>query len=327
MAPRTAAANPDVACYDGRMVVRLSRILVSLPHFVAVAEELHFGRAASRLGMSQPPLSRRIHNLERELGAQLIIRSRQRATLTDAGATFLECATRLLEETQTSVAEVQRRAKGLSGHLRVGFGSSTLYLIPMVVREFARLYPNVELSLHEVRTIMQLDLLRQRKLDVGVVLSFKNEHSLLDERSFRTKSVLKEPLICILPNDHRYAGRATIDLSVLANDGFIMYPKQNVSRMREVVISLCEERGFKPRIVQEANQIATIVALVSAGMGVALIPELAKDLANPGVSCVDLTESVEIEMKVVTLRSPHSSLSEAFIKVASEIGRSIALKR
>src|SRR5262245_34329260 len=154
------------------MSPRIARILSSLPHFMAVAEELHFGRAAERLGMSQPPLSRRIRNLEKEIGTALFRRTRQRATITDAGAMLLRRGAALIAQAEDSVAEVRRAAKGLTGSLRVGFATSALYsVLPAIVREFSSVSPGIELSLVEMTTDVQIMQLQSRQIDVGILRS------------------------------------------------------------------------------------------------------------------------------------------------------------
>jgi len=301
------------------MVNRLSRFLASLPYFVAVAEELHFGRAADRLGLSQPPLSRRIRQLEREVGTALFLRAQHRVTLTDAGAMLLHSARAQLDTAEQVIQDVARTAKGIKGRLNVGFVSSALYsLLPPTVLEFGRRYPDVELSLQEMTTVAQITQLQHRKIDVGFLRSSGAEPSL------RMVAALREPLMAIVHTAHPMAGRRRISIADLAEDSFVMYSRSNIPHLRHVVMRVCERAGFVPNIVQDANQIPTIMAFVSAGLGVALIPASARHCVVPGAACITLDEAVMVELEVGRLKSRVSPIAESFVEIACSVGQALA---
>ena len=297
------------------MSPRIARILSSLPHFMAVAEELHFGRAAERLGMSQPPLSRRISNLEKELGTTLFRRTRQRATLTDAGALLLRRGAALIEQAEDSIAEARRAAKGLTGRLRIGFATSALYsVLPAIVRDFSSVYGGIELSLVEMTTDMQIMQLQNRQIDIGIL------RSPAEDRSLSTSVLLKERLIAVLPLSHRLTKRRQLRLRDLRDEGFVMYSR-SVPRLRELIIRKCEAEGFQPNIVQEAAQIPTMVSFVGAGLGVALIPESSRGAVGSHARTLKLhRDNIQVELLIATLRSSSSEAVESFVRIARKLG-------
>jgi DNA-binding transcriptional LysR family regulator len=302
------------------MSTRTSKILASLPYFVAVAEELHFGRAAERLGMTQPPLTRRIQNLEQELGTALFYRTRQQAVLTDAGAALFHRAEALLDQMDVSIEEVRRISRGLAGQIRIGCVSSALYsVLPAVVREFSKKNPGIEVSLFELPTIAQIQQLQQRQIDVGIL------RSPADDRSLRTTSILKERMVAILPLDHSLAKRRELRLLDLKDEGFVMYSKREVPRLRELILRRCEAIGFQPRIVQETTQIPTMISFVTAGLGVALIPESSRHGVGASAKVVSLRgESIEVELMSAMLRSNISTIGLTFVRTAVAVGKHLA---
>jgi DNA-binding transcriptional LysR family regulator len=257
-----------------------------LRYFVAVADELHFGRAAEKLHISQPPLSMQIRSLEDELGVALLNRTRRHVSLTRAGKAFLQDARQILEKTDQAVLTARRAGRGEIGELAVGFISVADYnLLPLVLREFRRRYPMVSLSLKEATTDTQMEDLREGRIDVGFLLPP------VTEPAVESVAVLREPLIAALPERHPLAaGSGPIALGDLANTPFIITPRHMAPGLYDDIVSFCHSAGFSPQVTQEAIQMQTVISLVSAEMGVALIPRSLNNLKRTGVVYKSLKE-------------------------------------
>ncbi|WP_437318945.1 LysR substrate-binding domain-containing protein [Sorangium sp. So ce385] len=249
-----------------------------LRYFTAVAEERHFGRAAQRLGIAQPPLSRQIQDLESELGFSLFDRSRRRVELTPAGAVFLAHVRRVFDALDLAVHEARRASVGETGRLVVGYLSSLAYSgITELVRAFRTDFPSVELALREMPPQEQIEALKDGRIDVGFVRAPLNDPRLASE------CVRREPLLVALPADHPLAGRRRIALELLSREPFVVFPRQRGSAFFDLVVGLCREAGFTPRIVQEALHL-DILSLVAAGFGVSILPESIKNIRRGGLA-------------------------------------------
>jgi len=257
-----------------------------LRYFVTVAEELHFGRAAQRLHLSQPPLSMQIKALEQELGTQLLLRTQRRVELTVAGAVFLDEARDILSRVEQARSAALRAARGEVGELTVGFVTIADYnLLPQALLEFRAQSPGIRLVLREATTDVQLRDLAAERMDVGFLLS-----PVKDER-LDVLPLLREPLMAALPERHPLArGRRPMSLQRLADSPFIMVPRHVAPGLYDDVVSFCRQAGFSPRVEQEAVQMQTIVSLVSAGLGVALIPASLRHIGRTGVAYRELRE-------------------------------------
>ncbi|AUX29857.1 MULTISPECIES: LysR substrate-binding domain-containing protein [Sorangium] len=249
-----------------------------LRYFTAVAEERHFGRAAQRLGIAQPPLSRQIQDLESELGFSLFDRSRRRVELTPAGVVFLAHVRRVFDALDLAVHEARRASVGETGRLVVGYLSSLAYSgITELVRAFRTDFPSVELALREMPPQEQIEALKDGRIDVGFVRAPLNDPRLASE------CVRREPLLVALPADHPLAGRRRIPLELLSREPFVVFPRQRGSAFFDLVVGLCREAGFTPRIVQEALHL-DILSLVAAGFGVSILPESIKNIRRGGLA-------------------------------------------
>ena len=250
-----------------------------LRYFIAVATELHFGRAARKLHISQPPLSMQIRALEDELGVALLQRTRRNVSLTRAGQAFLQDAQQILDKTDQAILTARRAGRGEIGELAIGFISVADYnLLPLVLREFRRKYPLVTLTLRESTTDAQIADLREGRIDVGLLLPPVNEPGI------ESVPMLREPLIAALPERHPLAGkRGAIGLAGLAESPFIITPRHMAPGLYDDIVSFCHAAGFSPRITQEAIQMQTVVSLVSAEIGVALIPRSLQHMQRTGV--------------------------------------------
>lgn len=242
--------------------------LRDLRYFVALAEELHFGHAATRLAMTQPSLTKAIQRLERQLSVQLFLRNRRRAELTHPGIVFLEGARRTIAEADNAWKLARIAEKGEVGHLRLGFVSSATYgLLPTLLRKFREDFPAVILELHELNTASQIQAFRVGRIEVGLV------RPPIWEEGLRQETILEEPLVLALPRDHRLAGtKASVSVNELATEPLVLFRREITPGFYDHVVGLCHAAGFEPHIVHECTSFSSSIALVAGGVGVALIP-------------------------------------------------------
>jgi DNA-binding transcriptional LysR family regulator len=285
-----------------------------LRYFLAVAEELHFGRAAERLGISQPPLSQQIRKLEEEVGARLLHRGRGRGRiqLTEAGRTLLTDARRVVEQVEQTVRATQRAGRGESGTLRVGFiGSASCNVLPGVLRVFRERFPGVTLSLYEQPTDQQVQGLRAAHLDVGFL------RPPVPDDSIRAELVFREPLVLALPESHPLAKADRVSLRALAPEPFVLLPRHLGPSLYDQIVTTCRRAGFSPRVGQEAVELHTIVSLVAAGLGVALLPASFRSLRRLGVAYVEPRDpTAQVEMALAWRRDNGSPVLRRFVEVA-----------
>jgi DNA-binding transcriptional LysR family regulator len=234
---------------------------------VAVAEELHFGRAALRLQMAQPPLSQQVRRLERELGVALFRRNRRHVELTPAGSALLPEARRTLAAAERAVAVVSAVAAGSSGRLALGFvGSLAHGILPPLVRELRQRAPGIEIALREANTSQQIDLLRLGLLDAGLL------RPPIQAEGVEIEIVGHEPLLAVLPPDHPLASAGSLRLEALRDEPFVLFPRAIGPGLFDQIIGLCRAAGFSPNVVYESGATATMVAMVEAGVGVSVLP-------------------------------------------------------
>jgi len=253
--------------------------LALLHAFVAVAEELHFGRAAHRLNVSQPPLSQSIQRLEALVGHRLLERDTRKARLTPAGEALLPIARRVLDEAGAGLEKVRRVARGEAGLLTMGFTPTTaLQVLPAIVHDCRARLPQLELKLIELLPDPMADMLQAGRIDVGL------GREMAAEAGVQTLMLLEEPYVAVLPASHPEAAVAgLIALEVLRDADFILYPTDRTSGNNAKVFEMCVARGFAPRVVQEVPGWQTAVSLVGSGLGVTLLPACTCSLALPGV--------------------------------------------
>ncbi|HET6449919.1 MAG TPA: LysR substrate-binding domain-containing protein [Spirochaetia bacterium] len=290
-----------------------------LRYFVAVAEELHFSRAAERLHVAQPPLSQQIRRLEEELGVRLLERTRRRVQLTDAGRTVLEEARRTLSQAERVVQAARGAAEGSAGILRVGFSSSAPYtMLPAILRAFRARYPGVVLALFERSTEEQVGMLSAGALDAGFL-----RRPIADApESLAVTTILREPLILAVPRDHPLRRRASITVRSLAGEPFVFFPRQAAPGLYDEIMALCRRNGFTPRVAQEAVQMQTIVSLVSAGLGVAIVPASMRHLHREHVSYRPLGASrIMTELGVAWDRNNPSRALQVFLQSVEKSGQ------
>jgi DNA-binding transcriptional LysR family regulator len=238
-----------------------------LRYFIALAEELHFGRAALRLAITQPPLSFSIQALEKELDVRLFERDNKRVSLTAAGKAYLAEARGILDRLDHANDTARSVAAGKLGRLDIGFTGSMVYRdVPQIVSRFFEAHPGIDISLRELSSVEQIEGLRHGQLHAGFVNTMSVPEGLDGQ-------VLPEdPLVCCLPADHRHAGKKKLDLKDLASESFIMFVRDISPTNYDNVIAICRQAGFEPQTRYAARQWLTIVALVAKGLGVALVP-------------------------------------------------------
>ncbi len=289
-----------------------------LRQFVAVAEHLHFGRAAASLHISQPPLSRSIQDLEARLGAKLFERTRRKVELTPAGAWYLEEARQVIARLERASREVAERAAGGAGALRIGFVTIADYsVLPGLLSRFKAAHPGVSLSLRELVTEAQLEALAAGDLDLGFVLPP------LPAREVDSVAVNREPLVIALPEDHRLAReRGPLAVRALAEEPFVMVPATLARGLSDVVLGLCTRAGFAPRVAQEAVQMQTVVSLVSSGLGVAIVPASLLNLRRSGVVYRAVRDAhPKIELRLAWRRDARSASLSRFVDLAKRKSR------
>jgi len=291
--------------------------LRQLRHFVAVAEQLHFGRAAAALHMSQPPLSRSIQDLERRLGATLLARSRRKVELTPEGARFLEEAKRVLGQLERAVLEVGSMAAGAGGRLRLGFVSLADFgVLPQLLRAYKASRPGVALALREMLSPEQAAALGAGELDFGLLLppvAGDLEHLV----------VQRERFVAALPSRHRLArAGGRIAVRELSAEAFVMAPRDIAPGLHDIVALLTTRAGFSPRVAQEAIQMQTVVSLVSSGMGVAVVPASVANLGRRGVAYREIADShPRLDLWLAWRRASLGAAGKEFLVHARRVAR------
>jgi len=249
-----------------------------LKYFIAVAEELNIGRAATRLHISQPPLTRQIQQLEEEFGAQLFLRTARGVELTQAGETFLRDARNIRDLMEQAIERAREAGQGKQGKMDIGiFGSGILDVIPKVLHAFRASHPNVQIALHTMSKKEQIEALRQHRISAG----FNRLLAPLPDIS--SEPVQMESIMVAVSESHPLAAKPAILLKELANQPLILFPSGARPSFIDKIWSLCAGEGFEPQVAQEVGDAPTSVALVAAGFGLSLVPEAATSLSVPGV--------------------------------------------
>lgn len=280
-----------------------------LRYFVAVAEELHFGRAAERLGMAQPPLSQQIKALEQETGVTLLDRTKRRVELTAAGQIFLEQSRKILAQAEQAVLAARRAARGQTGKLVVGFVSSAVYgKVTSIFRIMQEEYPDVSLLLQDLSSVEQVEAMKAYRLDVGLI-----RPPVETDESLITRVIWREPLVVVLPRRHRLAGRKKIATEELAEESFLLV---DAPGFQDQLVRICALAGFSPRIVQQARSTPTIVNLIAGGIGISVVPASLRNLHRQGV----IYRSIEapaptIELAVMWRKNDRSPALGTFLQI------------
>ena len=283
-----------------------------LRYFVAVAEELHFGRAAARIGIAQPPLSQQIQRLERILGCDLFIR-RPRVTLTPAGTVFLGTARRALAQVQHGIEQTGRAARGEVGPLTVGYvASAMMTVLPDILRAYRGALPDVTLRLVELNPAEELESVLDGSVDVAFVRERRPDNLLVYEPAVR------EPFLALLPPGHLLAERERIPPSALADEPFVHFARDVAPSLYDQVMELCRRAGFLPKVAQEVREWLTHISLVQAGLGVSLVPKSIEKLRWDGVQYRPLDSSPNAIIDLCFRKDESAPTLTGFLAVARE---------
>lgn len=279
-----------------------------LKAFVHVAEELHFGRAAARLRVAQPALSRQIQQLEERLEVQLLERSQRRVALTPAGRFYQQRAYKILSDIERATIDVRKVNSGKAGRLSVGFiHSSSFSVTPRLLRRFREQYPDVELELTELTMAQQLEALEARRIDVGVM------RPPFSESKIASHPIRTERFVIAVPDTHRLASLTEVDLAQLAQEDFVLFSQSRSPLFHSRIIAMAELAGFVPKAAQQATQIHTVLGLVSANVGISVVPVVAKDLNIPNIHYLEITDRPPpVHVVLAWLRSDNSPILRAF---------------
>lgn len=297
-----------------------------LRYFVAVAEELHFGRAAARLHIAQPPLSRQVRDLEREVGTPLFERSTRRVALTPAGRHLQERARRIIEEVDAVRAEMRDYVDGLAGHLTAGFVSSANYtVLPEVVQLFRARRPNVNLTLVPLTSGEQFDRLRDGSIDIGIV---RDEIPRAGRSSpvLTTEVVFEERLVACLPVAHPLAGRDEVTAAEIIQVPMIAYPRSLMPGYVDRVTEVLGTAGV-PRVIEEVVHQETALGFVAAGLGTSILPESVRQLVPPSIAVVPLAGSpVTRLLAAYPVKDDESAVVAAFIACLQDAAGALAVR-
>lgn len=296
--------------------------LRQLRYFLVVAETLHFGRAAQQLHIAQQPLSFQIKQLEDELGVVLFERTTRSVALTPAGAAFLAEVQVGLERISRGVALAQRVARGEGGRLHIGYTSTTLYTVtPPLVRSFRERFPQVEVVLRELVSPMLEEQLLSGEIDVGIVL-----YNGATRPGLSYETIYREPVAVALPKDHPLAQRPTLALSELRDAPFVLYSRRAKRQSFDEIVALCHLAGFSPRIVQEADNEATVLGLVAAGLGVALVASSISGVRPDEVAYRQLVEPPLVAQVAVAWKDGRPEpLIEELRQIAREVTQPLVM--
>jgi DNA-binding transcriptional LysR family regulator len=287
-----------------------------LRYFVAVAEDLHFGRAARRLRIAQPSLSRQVRDLERELGVPLLSRAHRRVALTTAGEAFLEGARLTLARALEAAEDARRAHRGEVGRLRMGFvQSATFHALPLLLGTFRATCSDVALEVRAMTTVEQVAALRDRGIHLGLL------RPPIDDRGLALRVISRDPLAVALPGNHPLAGSERVPLAALAGEPFILYARSEGPGVRDAIVGTCLAAGFSPRVVQEAGDTPTIVALVGAGLGISLLIAPVPPAPDGAVVYRALEEKLPPwDLALAWRRDNQSAVVERFLEVTRETG-------
>ena len=285
-----------------------------LRYFVAVAEEMHFGKAAQRLHIVQPALSKQISALERELGVLLFSRTKRTVAFTPAGEAFYAEARDVLRRVDRASETTKLTAAGAMGTLEIGFTSPIIWsVLQPILRRQRETFPGVRLHLKELHSSPQIRLLREGKLDAGFVRATGPDELL------EFKPVLREGIVIAVPEDHPLAGKKRIDLAKLADERFILVSRSTAPGFFDNCMALCQSYGFSPAVVEEGNTPAALYGMVAAGLGVSLGPASAGRIPWGGVVFRPPTkDSVVVEFCVAYRRDDPSQALAAFLDTVDE---------
>jgi len=284
-----------------------------LRYFVVVAEELHFTRAAARLGIQQPPLSQQIRQLEDELGARLFQRLTRGVELTEPGTFLLREARQVLDQVERARLAVQSLARGASGHIRVGFSNASYFspVVSRVIRDYREHYPEVVLTPMQSVTADLVQALHGATVDVAFL------RAPFDDEGLGSELIVEEPLVAVVPASNALANGRSLPLALLAREAFLLFPRSTSPGFHDAIIGACLRAGFSPRLGQETPDIPSIVHLVGAGFGVSVVPESISQIRAEGAVYLPLAgESPMAQIRIGYRRHDQSPAVRNFIGIS-----------
>lgn len=293
-----------------------------LRYFVAVAEERSFTRAAERLGIKQPPLSTQIKQLEQELGTRLLRRLTRGVELTDAGTLFLEEARGILGHVDRAEREVRRRARGETGHIKIGSAGATYFhpIIPAIIKEFHQKYPNISISPEASNTATLMVRLKLGHIDLAFI---RCEHE--DQPGVKEFALAQENWVAVVSAEHRLAGRSIVPLRDFSGEPMVMFPRAINPHVYDWLVARFEQAGLKPKITTSAPQLVSVLPMVAAGLGISVIPWSAGRIRVEGVKTLALEKSDQILTEItIAYRSNETSPAvRNFVAVARRLAQPV----
>ncbi|AFC86981.1 LysR family transcriptional regulator [Frateuria aurantia] len=290
--------------------------LRQLRYFIAVADALHFTKAAEQLGMAQPPLSQQIRKLEREVGAPLFHRLSRGIELTEAGRRLREDAQQVLDAAEQALSHAQSAARGISGRIRLGFATSAVFhaQIAMTLRDYRSRYPQVELAPHESDSPSLVEAVHEGRLDAAFL------RLPVDTGELQLEKMVDEPMRVVLPVGHRLAGCAEIDLAELAGEPLILSPRWTGPALYDAILDTFRQAGIEPLLGQESPQVPTCANMVAGGFGISLVPESICQVRSEGVSYHAIKGiSPQLGIALATRRNPLApTLRNLILRVRAE---------
>jgi DNA-binding transcriptional LysR family regulator len=284
--------------------------------FLSIAETLHFGRTAELIHLSQPALSLQIRALEEAVGVRLFERNRRKTTLTAAGVAFRDDAARALSQLDQAIHRARLAASGKLGLLRIGFISTALSeIVPNIIRQFRELNPKVEFSLRAILTADQVQMLETGLLDIGFLRLPIGGHSALD-----VVTVHREPFVLVVPASHKLANRKRVRLREVSGEDFVMYERAYAPGFHDLIVGMLRDAGIVPNVSQTAGEISTLISLVDAHMGIAILPLSAVKHSVASVIACEIADKIPMsEIGIAVSKGSRATVIDAF--------RSFALKR
>jgi DNA-binding transcriptional LysR family regulator len=281
-----------------------------LRYFIAVAEELNFGRAAQKLQITQPSLSRQIQKLEQELAVKLFERLPSQIQLTQAGELFLIEAQQILAKVQQGIKVAQRASRGEIGQLKIGFQGSAVYdLIPNSIRAFRESFPNVDAIVQQMVTSEQISAIENNQLDLGFVVPPINHGKLIVE------TIFQEPVIVVLPENHPLAVKTEITITDLGDEPLILASRDRSCGLFEEIFNLYYQAGLRPNVIYAAREMQVMLGFVAAGMGISLLPTYVQNLQRLGVVYRSLKPHAPIVKLAIAYKNNNQPTLQAFLEI------------
>lgn len=293
--------------------------LRQLEYFMAVAEELHFGRAAARLHISQPPLTVHIKRLEEELGVSLFDRTSRRVSLTSEGIRFRDLVGPILQDLDEAVEDIREIKAGRRGRVRVGFVSSASYeLVPAAVRDIRLQHPGIHLDLHPMATGEQVEALLENRLDIGIMRDAPLQSGL------QFTALLTEQLVAVLPANHVLAAKAEVSAEELSRLPLVLFPYQSMPGYVAKIMEIFHHLGHPPRIVQRAVNQENVMGLVAADVGASILPASFSSFSFPGVVTKPIVSRPTTRLELVTDQHDVTANTAAVVAVLNEAAQRIS---